>query len=219
MIWAPPRFQFPFEALEWIVHTCSQRNVLHIHAFLWRKWWISIVISTILVYNGLLRMFSCLDAIALRIFQKTNERCPQPPASSTLCTHDSPRNTRRVLSCRFCNKQNGSANGRKEHETQKKAGPRPQHSTNGGEFWSIRGLALQPTHTILWSSNNLSSRKGRHCNGVSTLTNHGTTFGPRESWINWSGHASKCLTFQNGSLQLPTKTVLVKLCVSKILYK
>ena len=100
----------PFEAFEWIVHTCSQRNVLHTHAFLWRKWWISIVISTILVYNGLLRMFSWLDAIALRIFQKTNERCPQPPASSTLCTHDSPRNTRSVLSCRFCNKQNGRAN-------------------------------------------------------------------------------------------------------------
>lgn len=37
------------------------------------------------------------------------------------------------------------------------------------------------------------------------LKHHGTTLGPRESWINWSGHASKCLTFQNGSLQLPTK--------------
>ena len=49
-------------------------------------------------------------------------------------------------------------------------------------FWSIRGLAqLQSTHTILWSSNNLSSRKGRHCNGVSTFKtpwNHA-----RATWI------------------------------------
>ena len=65
-------------------------------------------LSTILVYNVIFNylMFRCHCFKELPIPQ-TNaaNAAPQPPASSTLCTHDSPRNTRRVLSCRFATTQ------------------------------------------------------------------------------------------------------------------
>lgn len=131
-------------------------------------------LSTILVYNVIINypMFRCHCFKELPIPQ-TNaaNTTPQPPASSTLCTHDSPRNTRRDLSCRFATTQTEDPPRKKTQKKTPGAGARPQHSTNDGVFfWSIRGLAqLQSTHTILWSSNNLSSRKGRHCNGVSTF--------------------------------------------------
>ena len=108
-------------------HPWNRKEMYHTKTrlFLWENGWISIVISTILVYNGSFPMFRrWLSTILVYnvIFNYLMFRChcfkelpipqtnaanaaPQPPASSTLCTHDSPRNTRRVLSCRFATTQ------------------------------------------------------------------------------------------------------------------
>ena len=124
-------------------------------------------------------------AIALRNFQfhkRTLPTLPLSPQPRPPCAHMTHHGTLEG-SCPVVLQQPKRKTHREKKKAKKNASARPQHSTNDGVFfWSIRGLAqLQSTHTILWSSNNLSSRKGRHCNGVSTFKtpwNHA-----RATWI------------------------------------
>lgn len=115
----------------------------------------------------------------------TNERCPRRPQPRPPCAHMTHHGTLEgscpvVLLFQPKRKTNRGKKTRKKKKTL--AGVGPQHSTNDGKLLIDSWTGSASIHTILWSSNNLSSRKGRHCNGMSTLKkNHGKN--ARATWM------------------------------------